>query len=88
MTTTPGIPQLPALYSEASAWVRLLARGYVAHLLGVDDAALEIVCAEGRIGRSPPQLWVQGRRSELDVSLSHHGRFVAWAAANPARDQG
>ena len=76
--------ELPALYSEASAWVRLLARDHVAHLVGVDDSALEIVCAEGRIGRSPPLLWVQGLRSDLDVSLSHHGRFVAWAVADPA----
>ena len=75
--------ELPALYSEASAWVRLLARDHVSQLVGVDDSALEIVCAEGRIGRSPPQLWVRGRRSHLDVSLSHHGRFLAWAVADP-----
>ncbi len=80
--------ELPALYSEASAWVRLLARDHVAHLVGVDSGALEIICAEGRIARSPPQLWVQGRRSELDISLSHHGRFLAWAVADPVGVRG
>lgn len=64
-----------------SVAVRRLAIEAIAAQSGVRAQELRIV-PEGRI----PRLHWRGRRLPIDVSLSHHGRFVAFAAAiNPRR---
>ena len=64
--------------SEASP--RLAARRFaaesVAAYLGIAASDLELV-KDGRL----PRLRLDGRAAGLDVSLSHHGRFVAFACA-------
>jgi len=45
---------------------------------------IEILTSGQRPGRTPPRIRIGGHeRPELDVSLSHHGRFVAWAILLP-----
>jgi phosphopantetheinyl transferase (holo-ACP synthase) len=68
-----------AVHSRASALARLALRRDAARLLVVDEARLAVVCAEGPPGRVPPELQ-QDRttRTDVAVSLSHHGRWVAW----------
>ena len=61
--------------ADASAAVRALARERLAPLLGVAVRDVEIA-RRGRI----PVLRVAGRDAPYDLSLSHHGRFVAFAA--------
>jgi len=61
--------------ADASAAVRALARQHLAPLLGVRADQLEIARRD-RI----PVLRVAGRDAPFDLSLSHHGRFVAFAA--------
>lgn len=56
--------------------VRDLVRGRMAERLELDVSRIEV----RRIERIPA-LWIDGRASELDISLSHHGRFVAFACA-------
>ena len=56
--------------------VRDLVRGRLAQRLDLDASRIEV----RRIERIP-SLWIDGRASELDLSLSHHGRFVAFACA-------
>jgi len=68
-----------SVHSRASALVRILAKTDLAGTLGADEEALEIVCAPGPSGRMPPSLRVDGRPYPGDLSLSHHGRLVAWA---------
>jgi phosphopantetheinyl transferase (holo-ACP synthase) len=68
------VAELPAPDADPSAAVRALAREDLAPLLGAEPGSLEI----GRRGRIP-LLLVGGRAAPLDLSLSHHGRFVAWA---------
>ncbi|NIP57574.1 MAG: 4'-phosphopantetheinyl transferase superfamily protein [Gemmatimonadetes bacterium] len=68
-----------SVHSRASALVRILAKTDLAGTLGVDEEALEIVCPPGPTGRMPPSLRVGGRPYSGDLSLSHHGRLVAWA---------
>lgn len=70
-----GVAELPAEGGDASAAVRTLAREKLAPLLGAAPAALEFA-RQGRI----PLLRLAGRAAPFDVSLSHHGRFVAYAA--------
>jgi phosphopantetheinyl transferase (holo-ACP synthase) len=75
------VAELPAPDSDPSAAVRTLARADLAALLGAAPEALEFT-RRGRI----PILRVAGGEAPLDLSLSHHGRFVAWACEprNPA----
>jgi hypothetical protein len=68
------VAELPAPGADPSAAVRALAREDLAPLLGASPEALEIV-RRGRI----PVLRIAGGEAPLDLSLSHHGRFVAWA---------
>lgn len=57
--------------------VRRLAKSVLSVRLGVDAARLTIGRREARI----PVLGLDGERLAVDLSLSHHGRFVAFAAA-------
>jgi phosphopantetheinyl transferase len=61
--------------ADPSAAVRRLAREELAPLLGAAPDAIEIARRE-RI----PVLRLGGRDAPFDLSLSHHGRFVAFAA--------
>jgi phosphopantetheinyl transferase (holo-ACP synthase) len=68
------VAELPEPGANPSAAVRALARADLAPLLGAAPEALEFA-RRGRI----PVLRVAGGEAPLDLSLSHHGRFVAWA---------
>ncbi|MGD9765012.1 MAG: 4'-phosphopantetheinyl transferase superfamily protein [Candidatus Binatia bacterium] len=72
---------LPAPRCSAAARA-LLARA-LAGRLRRDVAAVEIRRAASR--GAPPRVYVDGARAPIDVSLSHHGRFVAVAYAVPPR---
>jgi phosphopantetheinyl transferase len=69
------VAALPSEDADPSAAVRRLAREELAPLLGAAPEALEIARRE-RI----PVLRLAGRDAPFDLSLSHHGRFVAYAA--------
>lgn len=72
--------ELDAVYSRASAAVRVGARRDLAEELGVDEGRLELVCAPGPNGRRPPYVLLDGEPvSRADVSLSHDGPWIAWA---------
>jgi len=68
-----------AVHSLPSAVVRIRARRSLASALAVEERDLEIVCDPGVTGRRPPRVFLRGRPAEADVSLSHHGSWVAWA---------
>jgi len=68
-----------AIHSVASALVRIRARRALADALRVDESALEIVCDPGVRGRRPPRVLLRGQPAPADVSLSHHGAWIAWA---------
>jgi len=76
--TRMGVSRLPSGETSPRAAARRLALERLAPALGVAPEALAIH-REARI----PALWVQGRRSDADLSLSHHGRFVAFACRLP-----
>jgi phosphopantetheinyl transferase (holo-ACP synthase) len=68
-----------AVYSRSSAAVRVGARGDLAFLLGVTEDRIEIVCSPGSTSQRPPRVLLDGRPTQADVSLSHDGRWIAWA---------
>lgn len=69
----------PPVHSRPSALVRIAARSAAARALGVEEARVEVVCPEGPMGRTPPEVLLDGSPAAADVSLSHHGRWLAWA---------
>jgi phosphopantetheinyl transferase (holo-ACP synthase) len=72
-----AVAKLPELVTGNEA-VRWLAIATLSRLLGVPPGDLAIR-REGRI----PTLYLRGRRSPADLTLSHHGRFVAFACKLP-----
>ena len=71
--------ELDGVYSLQSAAVRVGARVDLARSLSIDERRLEIVCDPGPPGRSPPRVVLDGERANADISLSHDGRWIAWA---------
>jgi hypothetical protein len=67
------------VHSRGSALVRLAARAAAAVALAVEESRVEVVSGEGPKGRTPPHVLLDGEVAPLDVSLSHHGRWLAWA---------
>ena len=80
----------PPVHSRNSALVRLAARATLARGLGVDETRIEVVCGQGPKGRVPPEVLIDGQAAPADVSLSHHGEWLAWAirlsGLRPAQD--
>jgi phosphopantetheine--protein transferase-like protein len=72
-----------AVHDLTSARVRLESRAHLARELGVAEERLEIVCAGGRTGRVPPVVLLDGLPAAADLSLSHHGHWIAWALLIP-----
>lgn len=65
----------PATPDALSRAARDLAREELGRRLGVAPEAV-VIRRRARI----PEVWVEGRRAAVDLSLSHHGRVVAFAA--------
>jgi hypothetical protein len=63
--------------------VRLESRAHLASELAVAEERLEIVSAGGRTGRVPPAVLLDGLPAAVDLSLSHHGYWIAWALLIP-----
>jgi phosphopantetheinyl transferase (holo-ACP synthase) len=74
-----SVREADAVYSRESAAVRIGARADLAQLLGVAESRLEIVCAPGPTSQRPPRVLLDGGDAPADVSLSHDGRWIAWA---------
>lgn len=70
-----------SIHRPDSALVRLNARAHLSRVLGVEETSIEIVSDEGPPGQMPPEVLVGGDEWSGDLSLSHHGRFLAWAFA-------
>ena len=71
---------------DPSADVRRRLCEGVAPLLGVEAGELQVERAPlpgSWDGLAPPRLLLRERPLPLDICLSHHGRYVAWAAALP-----
>jgi phosphopantetheine--protein transferase-like protein len=76
-------------YGPLSRRARQVARARLAEHVGGENGPggrIRIVTDPDRPGRSPPRVLVDGEhRPDLELSLSHHGRYVAWAFLVPRR---
>lgn len=64
---------------RASGLTRLRAREALAAELDIPEALLEIRCGPGPPGRRIPSVWLRDEEIGVDLTLSHHGRYLAWA---------
>ncbi len=62
-----------------SALARLATRQALAVALGLEETRLEVGCRPGPPGGRIPLVLLDGREAPVDLSLSHHGGFLAWA---------
>ncbi|MEX2530246.1 MAG: 4'-phosphopantetheinyl transferase superfamily protein [Gemmatimonadota bacterium] len=72
--------------SRLAGHLRVMARTDHAHsdASSAPDPRIEILTSPEAPGRSPPRVIVDGiHRPELDLSLSHHGRYIGWAILLP-----
>jgi len=64
---------------QASGLTRIRAREALAEEGGIPEEGLEIRCGPGAPGRRIPSVWIDGVEAPVDLTLSHHGRFLAFA---------
>jgi hypothetical protein len=69
----------PCVSHRASALARLAAKTALESALGVPEDALEIACDPGTPGRRIPRVYLDGVELGVDLTISHHGRLLAWA---------
>ena len=70
----------PLSFSDyQSDFVRNMARKKISRYLKEDLETLEIVRPKGRRGLGPPVIYTGGKRTAIDISMSHDGRFAACA---------
>ena len=72
-----------SIHHEASALVRRQAKHDIGAKLGLDPARLQIVRPVKDNKMLPPYLLIDGNRTSIDISLSHHGKWVGWACTIP-----
>ena len=71
--------------SRASDLVRAMARSAIGSALSIVPSEIEIAMAGGPGRRTPPVALWKGNRLPIDLSLSHHGRFLACAWSRSGR---
>lgn len=82
----PGIQGADSLEAESRIIRKALIRRVAAHL-GWNRKEMEIRRTESGNRPGPPRLYYQGKRTTLDLSLSHDGRFGAYAVLMPSPDR-
>ncbi len=64
--------------ARQSLIVRQIACQSIAALLKLETAKIQIKRQKGHRGLGPPIVYHRGNRMEIDISLSHHGRYGAY----------
>lgn len=62
-----------------SATAREAATAGIASFLGINPDDIRILRETGPRGQGPPMVHIKGKRAPIDISLSHDGRFAAYA---------
>lgn len=67
--------------------VRDLAKEQIASYTGREKNEIQILRNKTARGQGPPMVWVKDKKTDMDISLSHDGRFVAFAFIVAWRNQ-
>jgi phosphopantetheine--protein transferase-like protein len=62
-----------------SILVRMLAKGQMAECLNCHPDDIQIIRHQFSWGLGPPIVYIKGKEGKIDLSLSHDGRFAAYA---------
>jgi hypothetical protein len=65
--------------ARISASVRAFAKGAIARCMNCDQDAVSIVRSASERGFGPPIVYINDHKSDVDISLSHDGKFIAYA---------
>lgn len=68
-----------SLSERESIMVRTVAKERIASRLGWNPDEIHIMRNKSPRKQGPPMVYFKGRRDNIDISLSHDGRFVAYA---------
>ena len=82
--TNPG--EKPGSYSlseRESIMVRTVAKERIASRLGWNPDEIHIMRNKSPKKQGPPMVYFKGQKNNIDISLSHDGRFVAYAFLVP-----
>jgi phosphopantetheinyl transferase len=63
--------------------VKKYCKAHIAQQLQIDLSLLEIIRPLKKGQSYPPFLLMKNDRTDIDISLSHHGRWVAWIFSMP-----
>jgi len=72
-----------AIHNMASALVRYYCKRHLSALAGIAAQQWQIIRPTHEKKPQPPYLLLDGYRTDCDVSLSHHGIWLAWALSLP-----
>lgn len=64
---------------EASLLVRKIAKCKISTFFQLDESGIDIVRSDTQKGNEPPVVYYRNDLTNIDLSLSHDGRFVAYA---------
>lgn len=80
-----SIKELKTIHNEESKWVRLHAKKEIAKKLDLEQSRIQIIRPIKGNKTQPPIVLLDNKKSEIDISLSHHGRWLAWSFSAPNR---
>jgi len=72
-------PEISPKYQ--SDFVRNMARGKISRCLKEDPETIKIIRPQGHHGLGPPVVYAGEKRTAIDISMSHDGRFAACAVS-------
>ena len=80
-----SVSERQSIRRAESAWVRWYCKQAIAASLSLDPARLQILRPVIGKKTQPPFLLLDDQKTGIDVSFSHHGRYLAWAFSMPEK---
>ncbi|MBU1194480.1 MAG: 4'-phosphopantetheinyl transferase superfamily protein [Proteobacteria bacterium] len=74
------------LCEQQSMQVRRFAKQKIAHCLNLDTCNMDILRSGHKKDPGPPVIRFNNQESFMDISLSHHGRYVAFAVQDVKKE--
>jgi len=78
--------ELQSIHHPNSALIRYHCKISIAKTLHLDTARLQILRQQKNEKSLPPFLLLDEKKSDIDISLSHHGDWLAWCFSFPVQD--
>lgn len=72
--------ELASIAYPYSAAVRHDLKNYIAKTMNLNIRQLQIIRPKMQNRPMPPFLLIDGEKSEIDISISHHGHWIGWVA--------